>query len=213
VEFDQLFRSHLANVYRFLNMAPPEELSRPILRVAATEVQIAPSGPITPVIDGRVTSYFEWIGAGAYNVDERSGSMHGKKFLVKEALYGSDGRNLYLRVDFHPGYESELPSMEARLTVEALNGAHAARVVIDFSHDSSLKLQTELAAAQADPHAVECAFARVLEARLSLAAMGIAPAGGLRFQFSLWQGGLPINAVPQQGWLEMRTTDPAELMS
>jgi alpha-amylase/alpha-mannosidase (GH57 family) len=211
VEFDQLFRSHLANVYRFLNMAPPEELSRPILRVAATEVQVPPSGPITPVIDGRVTSYFEWIGAGAYNVDERSGSMHGKKFLVKDALYGSDGRNLYLRVDFHPGYESELPSMEARLTVQALNGAHAARVVIDFSHDSSLKLQTELAAAQADPHAVECAFARVLEARLSLAAMGIAPGGGLRFQFSLWQGGLPIDAVPQQGWMEMRTTDPAEL--
>jgi alpha-amylase/alpha-mannosidase (GH57 family) len=29
VEFDQLYRSHLANVYRFLNLSPPEELSRP----------------------------------------------------------------------------------------------------------------------------------------------------------------------------------------
>ena len=28
-EFDQLYRSHLANVYRFLNLMPPEELSRP----------------------------------------------------------------------------------------------------------------------------------------------------------------------------------------
>ena len=28
VEFDQLFRSHLANVYRFLNLNPPEELSQ-----------------------------------------------------------------------------------------------------------------------------------------------------------------------------------------
>ena len=33
-EFDQLYRSHLANVYRFLNLTPPEELSRPILRIA-----------------------------------------------------------------------------------------------------------------------------------------------------------------------------------
>src|SRR4051812_3740816 len=52
VEFDQLYRSHLANVYRFLNLTPPEELSRPILRVAVQEVCVEPSGPIRPVIDG-----------------------------------------------------------------------------------------------------------------------------------------------------------------
>jgi hypothetical protein len=30
--------------------------------------------------------YFEWIGAGTCHADERSGSMHGKKFLVKEGI-------------------------------------------------------------------------------------------------------------------------------
>ncbi len=53
---------------------------------------------------------------------------------------------------------------------------------------------------------------RVLEARIPLAAVGIAGGAGLRFQFSLWQGGLPLDAVPQQGWLEMPTTDPVELV-
>ena len=123
VEFDQLYRSHLANVYRFLNLTPPEELSRPILRITLPEVHVAPSGPITPVIDGEVTSYFEWIGAGIYRVDERSGSMHGKRFLVKEVHFGSDGANFYLRVDFHPGCERELSRMEARLTAQSLDGA------------------------------------------------------------------------------------------
>jgi hypothetical protein len=34
------------------------------------------------------------------------------------------------------------------------------------------------------------------------------PSGeGLKFQLSLWQGGLPVDAVPQQGWLILRTTD------
>jgi hypothetical protein len=28
---------------------------------------------------------------------------------------------------------------------------------------------------------------------------------------SLWQGGLPIGAVPHQGWITMRTTDPDEM--
>jgi hypothetical protein len=58
---------------------------------------------------------------------------------------------------------------------------------------------------------IDCAFSRVLEVRLSLAALGLAPGSGLKFQFSLWQGGLPIDAVPQQGWLTMRTTDPVVL--
>ena len=46
IEFDQLYRSHLANVYRLLGLTPPEELSRPILRMAARDVRIAPTGPI-----------------------------------------------------------------------------------------------------------------------------------------------------------------------
>jgi len=60
------------------HLAPPEELSRPILQMAVPAVEIGPSGPIKPVIDGQVTSYFEWMGAGLYRVDERSGSMHGR---------------------------------------------------------------------------------------------------------------------------------------
>ncbi len=201
-EFDELFRSHLANVYRFLNLAPPDALSRPILRGAVPELVTPPSGAITPVIDGEVSSYFEWIGAGSYRVDERSGSMHGRKFLVQEVLYGSEGRNLFLRLDFRPGAEPDVAGAEARLVVQALNGGKETAMVIGLRHGGT----------QA-PAGIECAFGRVLEARIPLAAVGIAGGAGLRFQFSLWQGGLPMDAVPQQGWLEMPTTDPLELVS
>jgi hypothetical protein len=57
----------------------------------------------------------------------------------------------------------------------------------------------------------EAALRRVLEVRIPLAAVAVEKGAGLRFQFSLWQGGLPIDAVPQQGWIEMKTTDPVEL--
>ncbi len=213
-EFDQLYRSHLANVYRFLDRTPPEELSRPILRTAAPDMQIAPSGPITPVIDGRVTSYFEWIGAGVYTVDERSGSMHGKKFVVREAQFGSDGANFYLRVDFHPDYERQLAAIEARLTVQSPDGAAANQIAISFPGGSAAISRASLAGRTgASTDAAECSFNRILEVRAPLEAMGIAKGSGLRFQFSLWQGGLPVDAVPQQGWIEMRSTDPIELSS
>ena len=64
--FDRLYRSHLANVYRALGQQPPENLSRPILKVAEQEFSQAPAGFVHPVIDGEVTSYFEWLGAGVY---------------------------------------------------------------------------------------------------------------------------------------------------
>jgi hypothetical protein len=211
VEFDQLYRSHLANVYRFLNLTPPEELSRPILRAELPEVRVAPSGPVRPVIDGEVTSYFEWIGAGIYRVDERSGSMHGKTFLVKEVHFGSDGANFYLRVDFHSGCERDLARMEARLTAQTLDGAQGSSVEMGFANGAARATGMKLAAAVTGGQPVECAFARVLEARISLEAMGVARGAGLRFQFSLWQAGLPLDAVPQRGWLEMRTTDPLEM--
>ena len=171
---------------------------------------MAPSGPVTPVIDGEVTSYFEWIGAGIYRVDERSGSMHGKTFLVKEVYFGSDGASFYLRVDFHTGCERELARMEARLTAQTLDGAHTSSVEIGFANGAAQVTGMKLAAAPGG-QPVECAFARVLEARISLESMGVARGGGLRFQFSLWQAGLPLDAVPQQGWLEMQTTDPLEM--
>ncbi|HTT63482.1 MAG TPA: glycoside hydrolase family 57 protein [Bryobacteraceae bacterium] len=211
-EFDQLYRSHLANVYRFLNLTPPEELSRPILRVSLPEVQVEPSGPIHPVIDGQVTSYFEWIGAGLYQVDGRSGSMHGKKFLIKEVQFGSDGTNFYVRVDFHPGYEGELRGMEGRLTAESPDGKRTSRAALVFSGDG-VRVKEQALADTTAASPVECAFSRVLELRISLVALGLTSGSGLKFQFSLWQGGLPMDAVPQQGWLTMRTTDPAELSS
>jgi hypothetical protein len=45
---------------------------------------------------------------------------------------------------------------------------------------------------------------------MSLAALGVAPGGRLRFQVSFWQGGLPMDALPQQGWLELRTGDDGD---
>ena len=51
----------------------------------------------------------------------------------------------------------------------------------------------------------------MLEVRIPLAAAAVEKGGGLRFQFSLWQGGLPIDAVPQQGWIALNTTDPEKL--
>lgn len=211
VEFDQLYRSHLANVYRFLNLSPPEELSRPILQVAVKAVHVRPTGQIRPVVDGEVTSYFEWLGAGLYRVDERSGSMHGKNFLVREVYYGSDGENLYLRVDFHRGSEQAISEMEARLNFTAGEPAQTSQVTVHIDPGRADVTELKLAGPPGSPErAAEFAFQNILEARLSRAALGARGNTPIRFQFSLWQGGLPMDAVPQQGWIEVPPDDQVD---
>jgi hypothetical protein len=172
---------------------------------------VDPSGVVHPTIDGAVTSYFEWIGAGLYRVDERSGAMHGKKFLIQELYYGSDGENLFVRTDFHPGAEDSMSGTEVRLTAEARESGRVSSVTIRFDHGRAHATDLKLAVAP-QPHtsAVECAFAKILEVRLSLEALGVTRGGSVRFQLSVWQGGLPMDAMPQQGWLELPTSEPAD---
>jgi hypothetical protein len=97
-EFDQLYRDHLSNVYRALGQEPPAALSEPILMAQTGELHEPPSNPIHPVLDGEVTSYFEWAGAGRFRPDLRSGAMHGKP-LAREMFYGSDGERVFVRLD------------------------------------------------------------------------------------------------------------------
>jgi len=143
-----------------------------------------------------VTSYFEWLGAGLYRVDERSGSMHGSKFLVRELHFGSDGENFYLRLDFQPGTEAELAGMEVRINLQSLDqGATPYAATICFD-----------GATVRCPQPAECAFAARSGSEVPTWVAGVAAGGGLKFQLSLWQGGLPLDAVPRQGWIEMAST-------
>jgi hypothetical protein len=204
VEFDQLYRGHLANIYRALGKTPPEELSRPILRVVSGEYHLPPSGPLYATIDGEVSSYFEWLGAGVYRKDERSGAMHASAGLLQELQYGLGRDDFYVRLDFHGGAGADVKGLEIRLTV---NDSH---VTVRFDQGRAQVAEMKLAATPAGgANAVECAFKKVFEIRLSLAAIPAAPGTPLRFQVSLWQGNLPVDAIPQQGWLEAPPADAA----
>jgi alpha-amylase/alpha-mannosidase (GH57 family) len=201
-EFDALYRNHLANVYRALHLPPPDDLSRPILKTAAEEFRQDPLGYIHPIIDGTVTSYFEWMGAGIYRQDGRSGSMHGNKSPVREAHYGTDGTRLYLRIDFHDTPGQTLGGVELRLGVQTAEGVSSAPLGV-FSPDTGGGFTANAAYAGA-----ECAFRKILEAGVPLRAFRTPEGQPVRFHFSLWRDGLPMDAVPQQGWLELPVTEP-----
>jgi len=172
-EFDELYRDHLANVYRALHLAPPDDLSRPI-QTGETSVGIeAPANLIRPVIDGQVTSYFEWMGAGRYRADTRSGAMHGERSAARDLYYGSDGENLYLRLDL--ASSSNVSSAELRIaekTIPLLGNP-----------------------------AVESAHGRIWEMRVPFSLIG--GGAPLAFQIALGNGSGPIELIPSEGPVEL----------
>ena len=77
LEFDDLFRAHVRNVYQLLQKTPPDELFvSNISGLGAPPAETAPTALLTPTLDGEETSYFEWLGAGALEVRDRGGAMH-----------------------------------------------------------------------------------------------------------------------------------------
>ncbi len=207
-EFDQLFRSHLAQCYRALGKTPPAALSRPIAHVAAEAFFQAPCGLIEPSVDGEVSSYFEWLGAGVYRPDRRQGAMHGRAALLRELRFGSDGARLFVRADMEQSSPGAMAGLELRLTVRASSAETEFRFTLarDGAHLSSMSGR---GTRHALPHPA-CAYNRIFECAVDLAGIDASPAAPLQIQVSLWREGLPLEAAPPHGWIDFIPGEPAE---
>jgi len=96
-EFDEIFRSHLIKIYKILNLPVPNNLFNPI--VGAYEMKAIVNNPknyITPIIDGKITSFFEWIGSGYI---DNVGSAMQSNSIIKRIYFGEDKKNIYFRLD------------------------------------------------------------------------------------------------------------------
>lgn len=96
--FDQLFRSHLMRVYTLLGKKAPDELKVAIKRTRPLSKWL-PSDFLNPILDGRVTTYFEWLGAGAYEIAHSGGTQHRAESILYSFHYGFNLTNLYIRLD------------------------------------------------------------------------------------------------------------------
>jgi alpha-amylase/alpha-mannosidase (GH57 family) len=99
-EFDRLYREHLIAIYERMGMNAPLDLRQPIVGAHTIHnIVNEPKAPIQPVIDGRVSSFFEWIDAGMIDERRSGGSMQNSSLVVERIFWGSDGEFFYFRLD------------------------------------------------------------------------------------------------------------------
>ena len=101
--FDALFRKHVANIYQAIGVPVPAELaSSNISTEPPPRDVLEPTGLITPIIDGRRTSYFEWLGAGGVETLHAGDAMHEvarHDTRLTSIAFGVDAEHLYLKVE------------------------------------------------------------------------------------------------------------------
>jgi alpha-amylase/alpha-mannosidase (GH57 family) len=212
-EFDLLYRKHLSNLYRMLGGFPPDELAEPIKRPRTKALSVPPTALIQPSIDGVVTSYFEWLGAGLYLPDPRSGSMHGAGRVWEALYYGSSAEALFLRLDLTDAFRQDHPEFEVRVNVVDTSRIriHASIGPTGLGGLNLWKDDQPLPAPQTSGGQLQVAFRRIFELRLGFRLLGYEQHQQIRLQVSIWANALPLQVIPQEGWLSLRLTD--ELIS
>ena len=208
-EFDLLYRKHLSNIYRLLGGSPTDELAVPIKSPRVHALTVAPSAQISPKIDGRITTYFEWLGAGLCQPDYRSGSMHGVAQLVEALYYGYSEKAVYLRVDVGETFMHDHPDFEIRVNVdgESLTRLHAAIGAAGVKTVEFWKGGESMLVPLGTGEQVQVAFDKVFELQLDYTILGIMPHERVRLQVSIWKDGLPLQVLPQEGWLILELTE------
>jgi alpha-amylase/alpha-mannosidase (GH57 family) len=217
-EFDQLYRKHLSNVYLALGSAPPETLAQPIAGSFAVSQFTPQSAYIHPEIDGKNVSYFEWLGAASHVADRHTSAMHGKLFLLDTGYAGVDAENLYCRLDFMEspvewasGDTRLVVSLEA-LSAEATGGGKNYRLEADISggqiHSWSFAQNGNPGES---PESIRIALQTLFECRVPLQLLGASSGSVVRVRFSLWRDRLPLDALPQEGGIEVRAVAEHEM--
>ncbi len=98
--FDYMFRERLKNVYLSLNLQPPEYLKESLITKVEMPLKHT-TGPITPRMDGCISSYDDWYHSG--NISLLDGPVFRENKNVDKIHFGCDGDNIYFRLHVNKG--------------------------------------------------------------------------------------------------------------
>jgi hypothetical protein len=160
------------------------------------ELHEPPDGLIQPVIDGMISSPNEWQNAGRCGVREGKGPLPAGSLVIQDLLYGSDDRNIYLRIDWREQVAAISPldlhlklrnRTGRRFHTEISVGANGASV-----WDSNLP-----------ESAVAVASKALFEMRISMEALQLRRGDSLFLHLEIYREGVPHFVLPPGSELEL----------
>jgi hypothetical protein len=134
-EFDELFRKHLIDIYTLMNRPIPQKLYIPIIKEETQSFISEPKNEISPTVNGRFGSIFEWYGAGM--IDEKKiYSTMDKKKLIEKIYFGMDRDNFYF------AFFGDIESVDS-FTILFDEYDEKIELTTEYSNDSGIVVKTD----------------------------------------------------------------------
>ncbi len=186
--FDYLFRENLANVYRFTGQEPPDILSIPIL-LEDREIRPTrePINLLYPVIDGEVTNYFDWMGAGFIEGKGAGMAMHEGAPLIKGLYYGFNECSLFVRIDVGKAFISNLEDVSFGISLMTTQTYKIVYRVKGKAIES--------------PMSVRMVFTDVLEVEVPFEGLGATKGDKIAIWAALKINEMVVDRTPKRGYL------------
>lgn len=168
LEFDELFRDYVKDVYRKLQLQYPVILDTPIIK---KEKEIKPDKEmlnfITPKIDGKVSSYFEWLGSSFYDLKKFGFAMHRTHVYFESMYVGFDFDNVYFRFDPETGFTGHEEFFPLDFVINC-NSDYIIQGTIENkrSHDFFIKFKENFVI-------LDAAFEKIFELRVPLGLLNL----------------------------------------
>ncbi len=139
--FDEIFRTHLRNVYHALGFTPPPYLDFPICAPAIPTPYATPRLYIHPQLTGRLDNFFDWVGAGTVDAMVQQSAMFQSNRLGQKLYFGFDEECFYLRLDLAAAPEEvevEFLAPQIRRVTAAVLPSGSWKVRTELSEDAVL---------------------------------------------------------------------------
>ena len=204
--FDDLFRRHVRCAYQAMGRPWPSAVDHSLLTVGPVAAYQEPRESVTPIIDGRRTSYYEWHGTGVYRGGAGQHAMAKSADLVKEVLFGFDKENFYLALQW-TGSPPLLGGDAVRLKFTAPRNAELWLGGLRDKTKGQVKreLRGNWAGEQAaNGRAVEAAHDRMLEVAIPWQVFGQVAGEKLAFSISVESGGHVQEEHPSEGVIALQ---------
>ena len=173
-----------------MKIAPPLDLFEPIIQNrSSVDFWLKPKSYISPDIDGRHGSFFEWIGSGVVYENRTSSTMDIPKGPVNKIFYGQDDECIYFAFD---------------TDIEMMKRCKILRLIIDpigFNEEIDIDFTTQKQYCRKNGGIVfEVAFEDWLEIKIDASSI---ESQKLDFRFELSSGDAVIQTLPSFGELEI----------
>ncbi|SFV51565.1 Amylopullulanase / [hydrothermal vent metagenome] len=191
-EFDELFRSHLIEIYMIMNIAPPYDLYIPIISDRSSEnFMLQPKFSIEPTINGYYNTFFEWVGSGSVDETKLFSTMDRVRGPVAKIRYGQNGKKVFC------AFEGDISMLRKCDSLHVMIEPYNVHFIIEISSLCTNKKVTK----EFDNIVLEIACDSWLE--LSIDFSSIEDSKDIQLRFEIERDGIIIQTLPGYGELEL----------